>query len=91
VVQLLTAGGMLEDVLLQRISGSSELLAALGRSAGTLELLDVRDLEKVCKFARYQGYGTHNMADRLSHSPHQASHAMRCDKLVCWEAEKGGR
>ena len=48
VAQLLSAGVVLEDVMLQNVFGNSKLLAALGPAAGTLESLHVHRLDGFC-------------------------------------------
>ena len=89
VVQLLSAGVVLEDVSLWNVSGNSELLAALGPAAGTLESLSV-DLHDGCRNVQddrdMEVSGDlpvfHSMADRPSLLPHQALHAIRCGSLA---------
>ena len=48
VAQLLSAGVVLQDVSLQHVAGNSEVLAALGPAAGTLESLHVNHLDGLC-------------------------------------------
>jgi hypothetical protein len=48
VVQLLSAGVLLEDVLLEKFTSDSGPLAALAPAAGTRKPLDDRKLDKVC-------------------------------------------
>jgi hypothetical protein len=48
VVQLLSAGVLLEDVLLEKVTSDSRPLAALAPAAGTHKPLDDRKLDKVC-------------------------------------------
>jgi hypothetical protein len=48
VVQLLSAGVLLEDVSLEKVTSGSGPLAALAPAAGTRKPLDDRKVDKVC-------------------------------------------